>query len=107
MTSMEPDGLFFNMLQVKAGLEIQAKTGLRHSRGSVLKYAKQTFGIKGVRIKSAAEQMEALVAGAKAARLVLDGATHVDCPYHTRELRETFIRGAEMIGVKLNPDGSL
>ena len=100
-----PDGmLFFNMLQVEKALKIQRDTGLTYSRGSVLKYAKQRYGIQGVRIASAAEQMEALVAGAQAAQSVHNGASYVDCPYRKRLLIGAFMRGAEMMGVKLDTE---
>jgi hypothetical protein len=42
-----PDGIAtYQMLAIRAALRIEVHTGLRHSRGSVMKLAKRLYGIR-------------------------------------------------------------
>lgn len=94
-----PDGMkFFQMLQCQMALRVQRDTGLTHSQGSVLKLVKRRYGIKGMRIASACEQMDALVEGAQQAH---KGTSHVSCTYANRDQIEAFIRGAATQGLEL------
>jgi len=50
----------FRMRQVIGALEIEVRTGLRHSRGSVLKLAQQEYGCVKRTKKGALAEMRAL-----------------------------------------------
>lgn len=52
----------FHMCQVIAALSIEVRTGLSHSRGSVLKVAQQHFGVTKSTKAGALAQMKALYA---------------------------------------------
>jgi hypothetical protein len=64
--SIEP--LVFNLLQTKYALSIEVSTGLRNSRGSVLKMAKQRFGVLRNTKKGALEEIEIMLQGVAYAR---------------------------------------
>jgi hypothetical protein len=55
----------FQILQVRYALDIQAKTGLRHSRGSVLKLAQQRYGIKAKTAAAAVTELDEIIAKAR------------------------------------------
>lgn len=53
--------ILFRWLQVKYALKIQARTGLRHSRGSVVNLANDMLGLKGkARHRTAQKAFEAV-----------------------------------------------
>jgi hypothetical protein len=54
--------LRFQLLQHIYGLRIQRDTGLKHSRGSLLRSAQQKYGIKARRVAPAIEELEKLLA---------------------------------------------
>ena len=57
------DGMeHMKMCQIIAMLSIEVKTGMTHSRGSVLKYAQQRYGIKSRTKQGALDQMRDLYA---------------------------------------------
>lgn len=57
-----PDGIaFFALLQVRYGLSIQAATGLRHSRGSLLKLAQRRYGVRSRTCAGAVEELDILI----------------------------------------------
>lgn len=69
MLTRENGGVnFFALLQVRYGLDIQAKTGLRHSRGSLLKLAKSRYGVKSNTCAGAVKELDVLIEKAKAER---------------------------------------
>lgn len=50
----------FHMAQCIAALSIEVNTGMRHSRGSVLRLAQDRFGIKAKIKSKALEELKAL-----------------------------------------------
>lgn len=62
----KPEGLrYFQLLQVRYALDIQATTGLVHSRGSVLKLAKRRYGVKSNTCKGAVKELDVMIAAMK------------------------------------------
>lgn len=59
---------FFQLLQCRYALSIQAATGRRHSRGSVLKLAQRRYGIKARTAADAVVELDAIIKAAKARR---------------------------------------
>ncbi len=55
------DARLYNMLQVKYGLKIQAETGMTHSRGSMIAYARATYGVKSRTARKAYAEMCAAI----------------------------------------------
>lgn len=56
-----PDAMaHFRMCQHIAALRIQARTGMVNSRGSVIKSAQQTYGVKGRTASTCGAALEAL-----------------------------------------------
>lgn len=48
----------FHMMQCISALSIQAKTGMVHSRGSVIKLCQRMYGVKGRTAAKALEEMK-------------------------------------------------
>ena len=58
-----PEGIRrFHMMQVMYALRIEVRTGMKMSRGSVLKVAQQVYGCKSRTKAGALAEMEALLA---------------------------------------------
>ena len=94
-----PEGVDFYFLAARASaLKLQRDTGLTHSRGSVMKFCKEKYGITGNTIAGAAAQMEAMVEGAQQAHA---GKPSVSCTYSERVEIVAFIKGAAMYGLEL------
>jgi hypothetical protein len=53
-------GSLFNLMQCIGALRIEVNTGMRHSRGSVLKHSQRTFGVTARTKKVALAQLEEL-----------------------------------------------
>jgi len=53
-------GSIFNLMQCIAGLRIEVNTGMRHSRGSILKHSQVTFGVTSRTKKGALAELEGL-----------------------------------------------
>jgi hypothetical protein len=53
-------GSLFNLMQCISALRIEVNTGMRHSRGSILKHSQQTFGVTSRTKKGALEELEEL-----------------------------------------------
>lgn len=63
-----PEGIrMFHFLQVLHALRIETRTGMRMSRGSVLKVAQQVYGVRSRTKAGALAEMEAMLAEIKAA----------------------------------------
>ena len=50
----------FNVMQCIAALRIETSTGMKYSRGSVLKYVQETYGVQSKRKAGALAEMEDL-----------------------------------------------
>ena len=100
MTMMSP--LVFNLLQVKHALAIEVDTGMHHSRGSILKLAKQRFGVVSSTKKGALAEVEAMWAGVEYVRetekYVAEGGEYKPVPiYKDQRERNAFVRGVELV----------
>lgn len=62
MTIIDNPGDVYHMLQCYYALKIEATTGLRHSRGSVLNLVRTRYGITSRTKKGAMEQLAAKLA---------------------------------------------
>ena len=51
----------WQMLAAQKALQVEVDTGLRHSRGSVLKFVQQKYGIKARTKRKAIEEMQAII----------------------------------------------
>lgn len=51
----------WQMVAIQKALQVEVDTGLRHSRGSVLKLAQQKYGITARTKKKAIEQMQDVI----------------------------------------------
>ena len=56
----EIGGTLFNLMQCIASLRIEVSTGMRHSRGSILKHSQVTFGVTSNTKKGALAELEGL-----------------------------------------------
>ena len=97
MTMMSP--LVFNLLQVKHALAIEVETGMHHSRGSILKLAKQRFGVVSNTKKGALAEIEAMWEAVEWVReLERRGAEEGNMPaYEDPRQRAAFVRGVKLV----------
>jgi hypothetical protein len=57
-----PEGIaHFQLARLASALSLEARTGMKHSRGSVLKHCQRVYGIKSRTKKGGAVEMERLV----------------------------------------------
>lgn len=57
-----PDHLaVFNLLQCRGALNIEISTGMKHSRGSILRYVQEAYGIKASNKRAAVVEIEAIL----------------------------------------------
>ena len=59
VVDMQKHGMHFHMAQIIACLSIQARTGMTHSRGSVIKVAQRQYGCTGRTSKKVLAEMKA------------------------------------------------
>jgi hypothetical protein len=102
-----PDGIrFYRLAAVRAALSIEVKTGLRHSRGSVLKIAKRDFGVLSNTKKGALAEMEAMVEGAQVAAAFARGEMFVVQPTYKGRTGKLLAAAFER-GLRYIKEGSL
>lgn len=70
MTTIDtPEGIaFFQLLQMRGALRIEIATGMRHSRGSVLKLVNTRLGTSFTRKVAAVNHLTAIIDATLAAR---------------------------------------
>jgi hypothetical protein len=59
-TTQSPPNMPFHLMQCIGALRIETRTGMRHSRGSVLAVAQQVYGVRSRTKKGALAELEAL-----------------------------------------------